>query len=332
MDRLSRIVRALFFRFDRFALAPWLALLALGGACSGPTEEVFHGYAEGEFIFVAPLVSGTLERLEVARGMQVQAGAPLFSLEAVNEQAGVRGAEEQHRAAVSRLEDLIKGQRPSELEAIGSRLRDARAALDLARVELARQERLFAQGVIARDDLDRARTTFEQATARANDLAAQLRTARLGGRADAVQAARNDAEAARAALDRAVWLLDQRRRVAPEAGLVFDTYFNPGEIVAVGAPVASLLPPRLVRVRFFVPEAVASEFAPGQEVRIACDGCAAGLTARINYVSPQAEYTPPVIYSADSRAKLVFMIEARPDEATAARLHPGQPVDVRRVR
>jgi HlyD family secretion protein len=264
--------------------------------------------------------------------MQIQAGAPLFALEAANERAGVREAEERRRAAVNRLEDLVKGQRPSELEAIQSRLRDAAAARDLARVELTRQERLFAQQVVAQDELDRARTAYEQARARAADLAAQLQTARLGGRSDAILAARNDAEAAGAALDRAVWLLDQKRRAAPEAGLVFDTYFNPGEVVAVGAPVASLLPPRLVRVRFFVPEAVVSGLAQGQTVQVACDGCAAGLTARINYVSPQAEYTPPVIYSVDSRAKLVFMVEATPDEAVAARLHPGQPVDVRRVR
>jgi HlyD family secretion protein len=64
----------------------------------------------------------------------------------------------------------------------------------------------------------------------------------------------------------------------------------------------------------------------GQQIRVRCDGCAPNLTARISFVAPQAEYTPPVIYSNESRAKLVFRIEARPDGATP--LHPGQPVDV----
>ena len=52
------------------------------------------------------------------------------------------------------------------------------------------------------------------------------------------------------------------------------------------------------------------------------------LTGKVNFISPQAEYTPPVIYSRDSRAKLVFMVEIVFDPQTAANLHPGQPVDV----
>jgi len=66
-------------------------------------------------------------------------------------------------------------------------------------------------------------------------------------------------------------------------------------------------------------------------VALACDGCPAGLTARISFVSPQAEYTPPVIYSNSARSKLVFMAEARPQGDAAALLKPGQPVDVRPV-
>jgi HlyD family secretion protein len=48
----------------------------------------------------------------------------------------------------------------------------------------------------------------------------------------------------------------------------------------------------------------------------------------VSFIYPQAEYTPPVIYSQDFRAKLIFMVEARFDPDTAKLLKPGQPVDV----
>ena len=103
--------------------------------------------------------------------------------------------------------------------------------------------------------------------------------------------------------------------------------FRAGEWVNAGVPVLALLPPGAVKVRFFVPQAVLASTRVGAEVRLSCDGCPAGLTARITHVSPQAEYTPPLIYSTVSRSKLVFMVEAQP--AADSPLKPGQPVDVR---
>jgi HlyD family secretion protein len=112
---------------------------------------------------------------------------------------------------------------------------------------------------------------------------------------------------------------------------VFEVMFRAGEWVNAGAPVVALLPPEALKVRFFVPEPALARAAVGSEVALACDGCAAGLRARIRWVSPQAEYTPPVIYSNASRSKLVFAVEATPLAAANA-LKPGQPVDVRFVK
>jgi HlyD family secretion protein len=93
--------------------------------------------------------------------------------------------------------------------------------------------------------------------------------------------------------------------------------------------VVRLLPPTLIKVRFFVPEGILGSLEPGRAIALQCDGCEAGLTAAVNYVADAPEYTPPVIYSNESRAKLVFMVEARPAPDQAQRLHPGQPVTVR---
>jgi len=126
--------------------------------------------------------------------------------------------------------------------------------------------------------------------------------------------------------------------------LLVEKLWRPGDAVVVnfgadvqpvpagngaGAPVAALLPEGATKARFFVPETEVAALAPGQAVQISCDGCGAPITARISRVATQAEYAPPVIYSNAQRAKLVFMVEARPDPADARRLRPGLPLDVR---
>ena len=111
--------------------------------------------------------------------------------------------------------------------------------------------------------------------------------------------------------------------------MVQDTFFVEGEWVPAGRPVASLLPPGNVKARFYLPESALGALRIGQTVEISCDGCGAPIRATLSYVSAQAEYAPPVLYSKESRAKLVFLAEARPAPASASGLRPGQPVDVR---
>ncbi|MGH6920001.1 MAG: HlyD family secretion protein, partial [Geminicoccaceae bacterium] len=129
-----------------------------------------------------------------------------------------------------------------------------------------------------------------------------------------------------AQLAQAEWRLDELAQAAPQAGLVVDTLYRPGEWVAAGAPVVSLLPPENVKVRFFVPEPRLGAIAVGDEVEVRCDACPPDLAAEISFIAPEAEYTPPVIYSREMRAKLVYLVEAKPRQPDA--LRPGQPVDV----
>jgi HlyD family secretion protein len=167
--------------------------------------------------------------------------------------------------------------------------------------------------------------------ARVEQSRAQLRSARQGGRED-VQAAANAAvDAARASLAQAEWRLAQKTLAAPAAARVEDTLYRVGEWVAAGSPVVTLIEPAAVKLRFFVPETKVAQVAPGQRVRATCDGCAGPIEATVRFVAREAEFTPPVIYSRGSREKLVFMVEAWPAPADAAKLRPGLPVDVRLV-
>ncbi|CAN5465390.1 efflux RND transporter periplasmic adaptor subunit [soil metagenome] len=120
--------------------------------------------------------------------------------------------------------------------------------------------------------------------------------------------------------------LNRRKAVAPISGTIQQIYFREGEMVPAQRPVLSILPPGNMKVRFYVPETVLPNIAVGDEVRIACDNCAADLSAKIYYIATNAEYTPPVIYSLDERNKLVYLVQARPNKPASLRV--GQPVSV----
>lgn len=305
---------------------PFAILVA---ACGNSQPPALQGYAEGEYVRVAAPFAGTLMSLEAQRGQQVGAGAPLFSLEAESEAAGRREAEERVKRAQAQVDDLRKGLRATEIDAVRAQLAQAEVTAELSVKEHARQLDLVSKGFVSQQRADEAKAARDRDRNRVAELRAQLATARSGSRPDEIRAAEAEARAAREALAQADWKLKQKSVAATVGGTVTETLFVRGEWVPAGAPVVTLLPAENIKVRFFVPEARLGSVKVGQRVALACSGCAPDLGATVSYVAPQAEFTPPVIYSKDNRSKLVFMVEAKPAPEQAAKLHPGQPVDVR---
>ncbi|MGA7209876.1 MAG: efflux RND transporter periplasmic adaptor subunit, partial [Pseudolabrys sp.] len=140
----------------------------------------------------------------------------------------------------------------------------------------------------------------------------------------------DDAEAAlrqaKANLDWSQTRLMRRNAYSPGDGTVEQVYYRPGETVPAGRPVVAILPPGNLKLRFFAPQAILPTIKYGDIVDVSCDGCEKGLTAKVSFIARSAEYTPPVIYSQEERAKLVFLIEARPEQPDKFRV--GQPVTV----
>ena len=281
---------------------------------------------EGEPLYLASSVSGALTSIAVQRGDRVSAGEALFAVDqrqlaAARDQAAQQLAEAQAAAA-----DARKGQRPTELAALEANVAAAQASWRNAQAGFERTQFLAARGVDAPAMLDSARATRDQAAEALKAASKQLATAQLGQREDQVRAADAKVRDAQAALDAASARLSDLSPHAPGAARVEDVFFQAGEWVAANQPVVSLLPNDRITIRFFVPEQEVARYRIGRTVRFACDGCAAGLTAKVSYVSPQPEYTPPVIYSQAARDALVFLVEARPPNPE--RLTPGQPIDV----
>ena len=304
-----------------------LVAAALAG-CSRPAAEApMSGYAEAELVYVAPPLAGTLHTLAVKRGDSVSRGQALAAFEADIEALNRDAAEARRERALALQRNLEKGRRPNELRAIAEQLAQAEAQLGASTHALQRNRQLVEQGFLAATRLDEFSAARERDAARVRELQAQQALAQQAARADEVAAARADVRAGSAEAELARYRQGQRQLVAPVAGQVFDVLYRPGEWVGAGAPLLALLPPGALKIRFFVPEPALAAAAIGREVALSCEGCPAGLRAHIRYVAPQAEYTPPVIYSVASRSKLVFMVEADPGPASP--LKPGQPVDVR---
>jgi HlyD family secretion protein len=304
----------------------------LGGCAKSAESGVWSGYAEGDYVYVAAPVAGQLTALAVQRGQPVAKDAPLFALDSASERAAREEAAARAVSAKAQADNTDKGRRAEEIAVTQAQLAQARAQAALAASELARTQQLVTQGFLSPSKLDDARAAARQSDARVVELNAALRVARLPSRADERAAADALSDAARAALAQTQWREQQTQQRAPSDAQVADTFFRVGEWVNAGQAVVSLLPGANIKARFFVPEGELGGVKVGQSVELRCDGCGAPLPARIDFIATRAEYTPPVIYSNAQRARLVFMVEARPAAADAVRLKPGQPLDVRAAR
>jgi HlyD family secretion protein len=305
-------------------LAVFLPLIL--AACNDAPDAAFQGYIEGEFVDVAPELGGRIVELAVSRGDEVLEGALLFRIEDAEAVAAAAEAAAELARAKAELANLQQGQRPPEIAVIEAQIAEAAASLSQAQKEFDRQRELFARRVVSEARLDQAREAVSVAKARLAAAERQRDVAEMPARTPQIEAGERAVEAAEAKLVQVHTRLAKHIVAAPVAGLVEDVHYEKGEVASAGAPVLSLLPQDRRLVVFFVPQGERPALAVGAEVAVDCDGCPAGLTARISFLGEEAEFTPPVIFSRETRDKLVFRAEA--EMANEAALPLGQPVDV----
>jgi HlyD family secretion protein len=266
-----------------------ITLALFAAACGEPARDTLHGYGEADYIYIASQEAGVIGEVFVREGEQVQAGARVFTLDAERLSYNAQSAAAQAAAA-------------------DQAIRTAQAEANLAERNLARGQALFERGFYPRARLDADRASRDAAAAR-------------------LAQARREASAAGAQTNLAQERVGDLAGIAPQAGTIERIYHRPGEVVSAGAPVAALLAPQNMKVRFFAPQAMLAQFPVGAHVQVSCDGCGAPMDAVVSYAASEPQFTPPVIYSLDQRDKLVFLIEARLSEP--GRIRPGMPLDVR---
>jgi HlyD family secretion protein len=287
----------------------------------------YLGYVEGEAILIGAPQAGRIAAVGVVKGGSVEQGAVLFSLD----QAQARDELARNEAAIITAEatysNLLTGKREPELAVIRAQIEQTEAALDLARKDWTRADKLASSGAAAESRRDSTAEQVASLAARLKELQAAMDVAQLPARDAEVQAAQSRIAEAKAAADLARQKLADLSLTAPRPGMVEDIFFDPGEWVSAGQPVVSLLAPDNITLRFFIPEAALAAAAPGTRIVYSCDGCGVARHAAITKVASVPEYTPPVIYSQGARAKLVYLVEAKPDDVSGI-LRPGLPVEV----
>lgn len=302
-----------------------LSLATLIPRDTGPTQ--WQGWVEADLLYLGPDEAGRVTDLEVSEGQDVAAGAALFRVESDLQDADWRqaqGSVDESAARLARAE--AAQQRPEEIAILEAQRAQARAALEQSRPELERAEQLVAKGTSPQSRLDQARAAFNRDEAQLSQVERQIQVARMNARSEDIDAAREVLAQAKARLAAAETRRRQRTVMAPVPGRIQEVLYRVGEVVGAGHAVVSLLPPGNLKLRFFVAQSELPRFAPGARLHATCDGCAPELTAKVTFVSAQSEFTPPVIYSREERAKLVYRIEARPDDPSKFRV--GQPVTV----
>ena len=291
-------------------------------------DAEFPGYMEADLVLVGSEQGGRVLALSVEEGAAVKQGDPIFVLESSEQEASVAAAKARVVEAEARLADAkAEVQRPDEIEVLEAGLAQTRAMLQVASNNLDRARALFDKGWITKAQLDDAIARHDRNEAAVAEAEKRITAAKLPGRSDMIDAAAANAEAARHALNEAEKNLGKRQVSAPTDGTVEEVYFRPGEVVTAGQAVIALLPPRNLKVRFFVAEPERAGLQVNQSVSVSCDGCPPDLHAKISFIAREAEFTPPVIFSREQRQKLVYLVEARP-EGPAAALTAGQPVTV----
>jgi len=286
------------------------------------------GYVEGETILIAAPAPGRLVELAVAEGDSVTAGDLVFRLDSDHEEQALASAQAALAGSRATLVDLQAAvQRPEEIDVLEASRRQVAATLAQAESDLERQRLLFADGFVSQARLDDATAAHDEAQAALMQIDRSIAAARLAARQGRIDAAQAEVVQRQAALARAEIDLRDRSVEAEQAGRILEIFYRQGERVGALTPVVELLPPENIVVRFFAPQAELAGLAPGQRVGVTCDGCPPGLQAEIIFIASQAEFSPPEIFTREERAKLVFLIKARPLEANGI-LKPGLPVEV----
>lgn len=320
----------------KFLLIGLLACVA-GGAiwawqwyAHAPQRVTWQGWVEGDFLFVGPDEAGRLTQLGVKEGDTIKKGDRLFTVQSDIQSAEMQQAQASLSEAKARLARAEAAQqRPEEIAVLEAQRARAEAALERSRPELARAKELVAKGSSPQARLDEAAAAFASDEAALVAAQHQIEVARLKARSEDIEAARAVVQQAQSRVTAASINLDRRALVAPADGVVQEIFYREGEVVSAGRAALSLLPPGNVKLRFYVPETELAGVSPGQKVEATCDGCDAPIQATVSFISRDAEYTPPVIFSREERVKLVFRVEARPIDGT--RLRVGLPVTVEPV-
>lgn len=288
------------------------------------------GYIEGDYRYLVAPRSGWLKSVTVNLGDTLHRGQLAFNYRSDAEQFAVNQADAQLQSQIAQSQNLTTGARPEEIASLQAQFKAAQAQLLLAKQTLERYQMLQRSDAVAQVQVDEMVTQVKTAQAAVDSIQAQIRAANLPARKQTLTASIATSKAAKAVLEKAQYDLSQLNVDSELDGEVSQVYYHTGEYVTQGQPIVQILPHANRKVIFYVPQDKLSTLKVGQVVNLQGIGSQQSLSnASIRYISPQASYTPPVIYSNENADKLTFRVEGVLNTAdNMPNLQVGQPVQV----
>lgn len=325
----------------RIAFVPLAVIAASGFGCrhapAGPTRAT--GYVEATEVRVAPEVGGRILAVDVAEGDHVAAGQVLARIDTADTELALRQVMAQRQQAQAQLALLLAGSRPEDVQQAAaqrqSALADAKAArveLDAANADVKRFEDLLranAGSVKQRDDAvtrrDVADARVRAADERARAAEEMLAKVKGGARSQEIDAARAHVSATDAQIATLQKNLSDAVLKAPVGGIVTTKLLDAGEMVAPHVPIVAVTDIDHAWANVYVDEPLVPKLKIGQAATIVTDA-GQRLAGTITFVSPNAEFTPRNVQTAEERSKLVYRIKVTVDNRSGA-LKPGMPVE-----
>ena len=303
-----------------------VAAITCMSGCDKKAHQV-QGYIEGDYTYISAQASGTLQMLAVHRGESIKQNQLLFQLNPNPQNYQLEQARAQKDQAQSDFDDLVKGARSPEIDALIAKEQAAQASTEYAKKVLDRQKQLRVQGYNSIENLNLAEQNYQTSLADLHAAKANIDNANLPARTDQIFAASSAVQAAVANSNALIWQVDQKQQVAPFDAVVADTYFNPSENVAANEPVISLIRPQDMYVIFYVDVKTRAALSVGETITLKANETHQSIQGKINYLATDAMYTPPLIYSEKTMQDLVFEVHASLPEDHFV-FWPGQPVEV----
>jgi HlyD family secretion protein len=282
---------------------------------------------EARLGFQAP---GRIASVHVHEGDAVTAGTELARLDRREMEARRTQAEAEVDVARAILVELQHGFRSEEIAQAQAAAAAARQRRQDAERDLSRTRRLVEGGAVSQESLDKAELALDVARSLEEQADQQLQLLRSGPRQEKIQAQQAQLARAESALQVIETQLDNMLVTAPFEGVITVRHHEPGEIVAAGIPIVTLMNRDDRWVRIYIPEPRIGAAYLGQPASIRCDTYPdTDYQGEISFIASEAEFTPKSVQTTEERVKLVYAAKVRIQEDARYDLKPGMPVDVR---
>jgi HlyD family secretion protein len=273
--------------------------------------------------------TGRIDEILVREGQSVAAGAEIARLDRSEMEARREQAVAQIDAARAQLRDLQLGSRTEEVAGAQAAVAAASDRLTDARRDAERTDMLFTGGAVPRENLDKADLAVEMAQDQLTQAEQGLKLLEAGPRPERIDAQRAQLAQAEASVKAIDATLANMIITAPFAGVVTVRHREPGEVVAGGSPVVTLLNPFDRWVRIYVPEDRVAAVQLGAAATITCDTYPGrSYSGEVTFISSEAEFTPKNVQTPEERVRLVYAVKVRVTGDERQELKPGLPADV----